>query len=552
MTASSDSHLPEVTVLFGTRATLNAPLSPNTVLIVPSDDTWNDFGHRSRVNVRMRLGEDEKEHRQVSFIGFLTDRPEDPNGIAPLNNLLKGADQITLPARDSHRFFTMLPDMESYRTIARALGSQQALAVLRAMKDLVALRATAPRPNWLDLATGTRVFQESFMRNTESYFAFKNAASVLRGLEFEEPRELSRSLRVTFALAGRPNSHDLTFEFDHDGALPKRIAVVIGKNGVGKSQTLGRIARAALGGYKSLTDADSGERPLFNRVLAFAPSNEAHSVFPTEHWQRPRVRYHRFSLNRSPDKSRHAHAVTDQIVQLARSDERLGNRSRWEIFLRALRAIDRWEELSLPNRDKHAEPFALETLPHAGEQRLLERLASVDTRKEPVRRLHGTSYALSSGEISFLRFAAQASLHIENGSLLLLDEPETHLHPNFINQFAALLDRLLDQTGSAAIIATHSAYFVREVFQSQVLVLRHDADGRVWSERPRLRTFGADVGAISHFVFGEDEPSRMASDVERRLRATFNTWQELYEVYKDELSHEVLGSLRDAMETRPS
>ncbi|QYY30861.1 ATP-binding protein [Cupriavidus pinatubonensis] len=541
--------MPDVTVLFGTQTALNRPLPPNTVLIVPSSDSWNDFGLHSRVDVRMRLGEDAKEHHAFSFIGFLTNTPSEPNGISPLNDLLKGAEQLTIPATDSHRFFTMLPDMESYRAIVRAFGSQHAFVALKAMKDLVALRATAPRPNWLDLATRTRVFQVSFMRNTESYFAFKNAASVLRELEFEETRELSRSLRITFALAGRPDSHDLTFDFDHDGTLPKRIAVVIGKNGVGKSQTLGRIAKAALGGHKSLRDGDSGERPLFNRVLAFAPSNEAHSVFPTEQWQRPRVRYYRFSLNRSRDRSRNTHHVTDKIVQLARSVDRIGKRSRWEIFLSAIRAIDRWEELSLPNRDKPAEPLALESLPRASEQRLLERLSSVHIDKEPIRVLDGSSYPLSSGEISFLRFAAQASLHIDNGSLLLLDEPETHLHPNFVSQFAALLDRLLDQTGSAAIIATHSAYFVREVFQSQVLVLRQDATGRVSSERPRLRTFGADVGAISHFVFGEDEPSRMASDVERRLKTAFNTWQELYDVYKDELSHEMLGALRDAMET---
>lgn len=164
--------------------------------------------------------------------------------------------------------------------------------------------------------------------------------------------------------------------------------------------------------------------------------------------------------------------------------------------------------------------------------------------------VEGIGYPLSSGEISFLRFAAQASLHVENGSLLLLDEPETHLHPNFISQFVSLLDRLLNQTGSAAIIATHSAYFVREVFQEQVTVLRNDQDGNVKIEPAALRTFGADVGAISYFVFGEDEPSQLASTVEARLRERFNTWEELYARYKDELSLEMLGSLRESMEAR--
>lgn len=148
-------------------------------------------------------------------------------------------------------------------------------------------------------------------------------------------------------------------------------------------------------------------------------------------------------------------------------------------------------------------------LPQGAEQRVLERFASIDVKKEPTRVVAGEGYPLSSGEISFLKFAAQLSLHIENGSLLL-DEPETHLHPNFISRFVSLLDGLLEATGSAAIIATHSAYFVREVFREQVTVFSVDNDNMVRVQRPKLRAFGADVGAISYFVFGEDEPSRLA------------------------------------------
>jgi energy-coupling factor transporter ATP-binding protein EcfA2 len=180
----------------------------------------------------------------------------------------------------------------------------------------------------------------------------------------------------------------------------------------------------------------------------------------------------------------------------------------------------------------------------------LQSFGFVDQRKEPVRVIDGVGYPLSSGEISFLRFAAQASLHIENGSLLLLDEPETHLHPNFISQLVLLLDNLLLATGSAAIVATHSAYFVREVFPSQVTVLGIDQEGFVAAERPRLQTFGADVGAISYFVFGEDEPSRLASRVEAQLLERFTRWEDLYNAYKSELSTEVLGALREAMEAR--
>lgn len=120
--------------------------------------------------------------------------------------------------------------------------------------------------------------------------------------------------------------------------------------------------------------------------------------------------------------------------------------------------------------------------------------------------------------------------------------------PGAIHQFASLLNSLLKVSGSAAIIATHSAYFVREVFREQVSVLRTDTERRVTIEKPMLRTFGADVGAISYFVFGEDEPSQLAAEVEERLLSKNQTWADIYSKYKDELSLELLGTLRESLE----
>lgn len=537
----------QIMVMFGKRRSLLTPLPVDTVLIVPSQDDWNDFGLRTRIDVRISLSENEAPFSSAAFIGFITNSDDEPNGAIRLEQMLEGTENIELPATDSHKFYTMLPSMEAYRALVQRFGPARSVEVLRAMRDLVALNEFKTNANWLDIAAQSNVFLKSFMRNAESYFAYKNAGSILRGLEHEEFGKLSEVLDIRFQLPGRKNPHELAFRFNHDSDLPKRIAVIIGKNGVGKSQTLGRIVRAALNGDDSLRDGNTGGRVFVNRVLAFAPTNEAGSVFPGDRRKRPQVWYRRFSLNRM-GRVRKGAGVADQVLQVARSLEYIGESTRWDIFLTALQAIDNSEQICLPVRDNESEPLPLRRLRQGSEQRNIENFASVDLRREPVRMIDGAGYPLSSGEISFVRFAAQASLHVENGSLLLLDEPETHLHPNFISQFVSLLDSLLNQTGSAAIIATHSAYFVREVFQEQVSVLRTDLEGFVRVERPALRTFGADVGAISYFVFGEDEPSRLAAAVEERLLERFGTWETLYARYKDELSLEILGSLRESME----
>ncbi|WP_183142740.1 AAA family ATPase [Pseudomonas syringae group genomosp. 3] len=539
----------EVTVIFGTRNSLRNPLPVNTILIVPSNDDWNDFGLRTRIDISICLSEHDSPYETAAFIGFITNSKDEANGVIRLEEMLEGTSNIELPATDAHRFFTMLPSMDAYRALVIKYGPAKTVVALKAMRDLVTLNEFKNTSNWLDLAAQSEVFLKSFIRNAESYFAYKNAGSILRGLEYEEFGKLSETLHIQFQLQGRVNPHELTFRFSHNDDLPKRIAVVIGKNGVGKSQTLGRIVRAALSGDSSLTDGNVGGRVLVNRVLAFAPTNETGSVFPGDRRKRPRVWYRRFSLNRL-GRIRKGLGVADQVIQTARSNEYIGEVARWDIFLNAIKAIDNWEQLSLPIRGSRQEALSFRRMRQGGEQQIIENFASIDLRREPVRMIDGVGYPLSSGEISFVRFAAQASLHVENGSLLLLDEPETHLHPNFISQFVSLLNSLLVQTGSAAIIATHSAYFVREVFQEQVSVLRTDKENFVTVERPMLRTFGADVGAISYFVFGEDEPSQLASALEAKLLRRFSTWDALYHRYKSELSLEVLGALRESMERK--
>ncbi|RUR31158.1 AAA family ATPase [Vreelandella nanhaiensis] len=536
-----------IKVVFGARSLLPKELSPNTVLIVPKKESWNDFGYRTKVNISIHL-EGGIYHSTIAFIGFITETLEEPNGVEAVEKLLNDNDGLTLAVTDTHKFFTMLPSMEDYRNAVRNIGVVNSIEVLKVINDLVALSEFG-HSFGVRSATNTDIFLKSFVRNSDSYFTYKNAGSVLKGLEYEEFHKLSKELSIKFKLPGRQNPHDLKFRFDHEADLPKRIAVIIGKNGVGKSQTLRRIVQAALADDGSLIDGVTGGRVLVNRILAFAPTNETGSVFPSDQRKRPRTWYRRFSLNRART-SRKGNGVADQVLQVARSEENIGSYSRWDIFLEALKAIEHWDQISLPVKDKKHDPIPLCELWSGGEQKSLENFAAVDTRKEPIREIDGFAYPLSSGEISFLRFAAQASLNVENGSLLLLDEPETHLHPNFISQFVSLLDSLLDQTGSAAIIATHSAYFVREVFQEQVTVLRQDMDGSVKIEIPALRTFGADVGAISYFVFGEDEPSQLASQVEKRLLQRFNSWEELYALYKNDLSLEMLGSLRESMEAK--
>lgn len=539
---------PRVQVVFSRSPNPTELLKNSEICISPSSDRWSDSGYRTKIDILFYL-EGIGDYHTEGLIGFLSNSPSELNGTDRLNKLLEGVNAYVLPSLGGEKFFTMLPDMGSYRKLSRIFGTENAVLLLESINDLVTLGEFSSKVNWLDLAWQSEIFLKSFMRTTESFFAFNNAGSILRGLDSEEFRRPSKNLAISFQLPGKLNPHEMVFRFDHNAELPKRIAVIIGENGVGKSQTLGRIVSSAISTSKSLIDADTRGRPMLNRILAFAPTNEAGSVFPNDRRKRSNVWYRRFALNRSRTSQKNRRSVADLIIQVSRSTEYLGGSSRWKLFLESLETINGWREISLHLKGDEKSHIKIEDLKTFDEEESLATYASIDTRKDPARVISGVGYPLSSGEISFLRFAAQASLYVENGSLLLLDEPETHLHPNFISKFVALLDRLLDLSGSAAIIATHSVYFVREVFPEQVTILRINKNGLIETPRTALQTFGADVGAISYFVFGEDEPSKLAKKVETLLIEKYNKWDDLYENYKDKLSLEILSSLRRSLES---
>ena len=533
-------------VLFFSEQNLSRRIEPGTIAIAPSSDSWNDFGERILIEVVLqpRRGEESRNERLEfrGFFGFLEKQGEgsDTRHLREIVN----QDLAPVPAEKLPVYFTMLPDMDSYRRIVGRLGADEARIVLRAINDMVEADDRPVNRPWLSAARASRIFLNAFLRHSEPYFTWKNAAPILRGVEFEELGRISDGLRIQFQLAGRPNAHYLKFRFAHgEQVLPQRFAVVIGKNGVGKSQTLAQIVDAALLGKPELTDLE-GDRPVFSRIIGFYPSASTSSVFPNDRRKRARFWYRRFSMA----SGRSRQTTSDLIIQLARSIEGIAGQSRYQIFLNAISAIEGCGELVLRAKDGDRSPISIFHLNRGGEQEQVERYASINIGAEPVRMIEGRTYPLSSGELSFLRFAALVGLYIENGTLLLFDEPETHFHPTFISQFVALLDDLLEQTGSVAILATHSVYFVRETTEGQVIVLRSDANRMISTETPTLKTFGADVGAISYFVFGEDQPSRLAQEVETKIMAHAASWEEIFEAYKDRVSLDLLGEVRARVE----
>lgn len=519
-----DSESTRINVYFSKRKVGPQQLPESGIVITPTADAWNDFSLRTRFDYVIRESGEALDEGML-FLSFIDSSESAADRVT---QLLRASPEPLRPANDFPEFFTLLPSMQAYRTLVRKLGPTTAQRYLRAINDMVVVQRRKSRPAWFTKARGTLAFQRSFMRNSESFFSFHNAVSILGGLRNETFSGLSRDWRLRFKLPTFHNTHELEFSFTNDEMPPRRIVVVIGENGTGKSRALHNLVASALVDDVRLRTADGG-RPAMNRLLAIESPGETHATFPAEKvGGASKVEYRRVAWDRNGKRGL-GRGVTSLFVRLARSEDRIGDKTRWQLFQDAVGRLIPFDQVHvrLKRASQVDEPpdnswpgrvwIPLSRLGYGGSRDLLDLWARVDPSVEPRREAPGGQVPFSSGQITYIRFAAQLCLNVENGTLVLLDEPETHLHPSLVTEFVALLSNLLKATGSFAVISTHSSYFVRESPASQVIVLREAEPGQIQVTKPRLRTLGADVGAISRFVFGDKIPSLVLSEIRETL-----------------------------------
>ncbi|HZZ65160.1 MAG TPA: AAA family ATPase, partial [Candidatus Baltobacteraceae bacterium] len=107
----------------------------------------------------------------------------------------------------------------------------------------------------------------------------------------------------------------------------------------------------------------------------------------------------------------------------------------------------------------------------------------------------------SAGQMVFALKVIALLATLSTESLLIIDEPESFLHPNLEIAFVRMLKTLLTAFHSYAIIATHSPIIVREVPSECVQVLRI-LQGRIpIAANPPFQVFGSDITKITNFVF---------------------------------------------------
>ena len=393
----------------------------------------------------------------------------------------------------SEEFFSLGQDIDYYKALMR-ISEDERIEIFEALRD------TAYDKNLYARAISEAVMTESLMRSSDARKTeIQYRAVILNVVELTRFKFSYRAAKTPKSLTGPV---DLDFEVIPNASPPTNIHVLIGRNGVGKTRLLNGMTRA-------LVDPSSTERrdgaftfedsefdfvgetseTFANLVsVTFSAFDEFLSIKDAPNKKNATIGYTNVGLRKlvrqKTERKVIQRVITQNIDKLSRDFAKSAlvcsrgvRRERWKRALETLETDSLFGESEVAN------------------------LADIEEEDEFLDAAKFLYKKLSSGHKIVLLTVTELVNLVEERSLILMDEPEAHLHPPLLSAFVRALSDLLINRNGVAIIATHSPVVVQEVPSTCVWkISRHGVSSA--AERPEIETFAETVSILTREVFG--------------------------------------------------
>ncbi|MFF8957379.1 AAA family ATPase [Streptomyces sp. NPDC014894] len=461
-------------------------------------DDWDDDGYRTAFTLRLRT-------------------PEGPVDIGTVKightSMSRGGESATpLPARfaELDRSFFSLGQDDHYYARLRRLPGHVRQDVLRALRD-IAFDEDSCR-----LALGHDVARTSLLRFVQ--------LSAVRG----QLRRIARGgdRRISFDIAYEPPAPPgveplrLRFRVEPGSRPGTNVHALTGRNGVGKSYVLSHLARAVA--------AVEPMPELLGRVIEYGREGRSFTNLVTVSFSA----FDDFPVVEGDEMF--LASYVGLRVQGARSPKFKTPYGLRGDFGRALRAC-------LTRERAPRWIAALRTLDHPGggllEEGWLENFENTVSLRSREKKARALFRGLSAGHRIVLLTMTRLIEHVGERTLVIIDEPETHLHPPLLAAFMRALSDLLADRNGLAVVATHSPVVLQEIPAHCVWKLWRYGD-QLGGGRPRVETYGENVGLLTHEVFGlEVAEAGFLRDL-RRLVAEDHSYDSVVDHYGGRLGSE--------------
>jgi ABC-type multidrug transport system ATPase subunit len=307
------------------------------------------------------------------------------------------------------------------------------------------------------------------------------------------------SFAYSFKPAFSKTTVKIDFNFQATGDLPNRIFAVIGKNGTGKTQLM-----TALPNSFASTDFENFyyKIPSFSKIIAVSYSVFDNFTIPKKN---ATFNYVYCGLKDEDGDMRSNKGLVISFHHNWKRIEEMERTRKWRSVIRNFIDKDILNEFIVPNTTNKQEfEVSLEGF-------------------------HAIKNKLSSGQSILLYIITQVVANIRLDSLILYDEPETHLHPNAIVELMNMIYDLVEEFESFCLIATHSPIVIRELFSKNVYVI--ERSNNVPSvRRIGLESFGENLGILTAEVFCDRQIPKQYKTIIEMLIKQGRTFDEIVEM----------------------
>ncbi|WP_371069328.1 AAA family ATPase [Sediminibacillus sp. JSM 1682029] len=485
-------------------------------------DNWNDYGFYTLYKAFF------VNEGQISEIGLVKIGREDMDDEE--NTRTNIPDEFT----ELEDTYFSLGQGKSYYENLKKLGSEVRRDILYSLKDIAYDLDLFEQVKKYEV-TKTSLLRDFKVFSVKNQFhRIANGGVPLTPYEFSYRHSLNGSEPVIF-----------DFEVEPDSMPPTNIHALIGSNGVGKTTIINDMIHSLLNGStlegnnnafydtETLDTTNLFANTIFISFSAF--DNTPHYRDKTDEEDGPLYSY--IGLKDSEEVE-----VGDNEEELD-VIEKYFSKSPENLIIEFIDSIKRIKDTNdLWKLHKWEESISmLESDP------LFKSFGIKDMDIRDIEELKITFNSLSSGHKIILLIITKLIEKVDEKSLLILDEPESHLHPPLLAAFIRALSDLLISQNGVAIIATHSPVILQELPRSCVSIIKRRDSENIKIQRPDIETFGENVGTLTREVFGLEVTYSGFHKMLEDLVEKGKDYDEIIDLFNGELGMEARTILRSLL-----
>lgn len=443
------------------------------------------------------------------------------------------------------KYYVQLVNEKFYRILLKAMGGpKETLAVLQKLHDLGTLRKIGKSVS--KSIFETHVYSH-ILNNSSFRYSYERGSSVLNKfwLARAKRRDSFVNREIKFNIGFKNDSYAIELDYQKRDILPSYYYAFVGANGSGKSYTLNAIISQLLVGT-----SNENEKPNLstNSIVVF--SNTPHDTYPKSlkqfknAWSKSGYTYVNLATgakfvadNQVKSKFNTSTEILD-ILMSERTEAAIIDKLK--VMTKTLRKVCDFDEIKIP--------LDLDVSVSLSDIRKNElALSEISTREDVYFERKGVPIYLSSGQRVFVNFIISFIARMEHNSIIIVDEPENFLHPNFEIEFVSIFCELLKQFNSIGIIATHSSVILRET-PSRFVKLFINTGDNINVFQPKIETFGCDLQTISNYVFNDLGTRRgylqYLSEISKGSKTVADLAQKMSGIYDDSLITQAITYIR--------